>query len=75
MVTALPDIQVVIIRMEKVPYIDQSGLYALEDAIMDLQAQDITVVFSNIHGQPRDLVEMVKVIPNLVPEEYCFSRL
>ncbi len=73
MVKALPDIQVVIIRMEKVPYVDQSGLYALEDAIMDLQAQNITVVFTNIHGQPRDLVESVKLIPNLVPEEYCFD--
>ena len=41
MVTALPEIEVVILRMDKVPYMDQSGVYAMEDAIMDLQAQNI----------------------------------
>ena len=29
MVKALPNIKVVIIRMDKVPYVDQSGLYAI----------------------------------------------
>ncbi len=72
MVNALPDVEVVIIRMDKVPYVDQSGLYAMEDAIMDLQAQDIKVVFTNIRGQPLDIFSRINLIPSLIPEKDCF---
>ena len=73
MVKALPEMSVVVIRMDKVPYVDQSGIYAMEDAIMDLQAQGIKVVFTDIHGQPRDLFERFNIIPGLVENEYCFE--
>ncbi len=73
MMNALPELKVVVIRMDKVPYVDQSGLYAMEDAIQDLQEQDITVVFNDIHGQPRDMFESFNLIPGLVPEELCFT--
>ncbi len=58
MIQALPDITIVVIRMDRVPYVDQSGLYAKEDAIMDLQAQGIKVVFTHLHGQPKDMFEL-----------------
>ena len=38
------DVKAVIFRMDRVPYIDQSGLYALEDIIFDLRAQNIEVI-------------------------------
>ena len=72
MLKALPDIEVVVIRMDKVPYVDQSGLYAMEDAVMDLQADDIKVVFTDLHGQPRDLFESFNLVPGLVSEEFCY---
>lgn len=74
MVKALPDVQVVIIRMSRVPYIDQSGLYAMEEAIQDLQAQDITVLFTGLHGQPEDMFRRINLIPGLVPEVYNFEK-
>ncbi|NNF02252.1 MAG: SulP family inorganic anion transporter, partial [Bacteroidia bacterium] len=73
MMKALPSIEIVIMRMDKVPYVDQSGLYAMEDAIKDLQKQGITVVFTDVHGQPLDMFKEFDLIPDLVPEEYCFS--
>ena len=73
MINALPNLQVVIMRMDKVPYVDQSGLYAMEDAIMNMQEQDIKVVFTDVHGQPRDLFERFNLIPGLVEEKYCFD--
>ncbi len=73
MIKALPEIQIVIIRMGKVPYVDQSGLYAMEDAIMDLQSQGIKVVFTNLHGQPLDMFERFNLIPGLVSREYSFK--
>jgi len=73
MLKALPAIEVVIIRMDKVPYIDQSGLLALEDAVYDLQSEGIRVLFTDVHGQPLDMLERSNLIPGLVAREDCFD--
>lgn len=73
MIKALPDIKVVVMRMEKVPYVDQSGLYAMEDAVMDLHEQGIKVVFTGLHGQPKDYFDIFNLVPGLVEGEYSFE--
>ncbi|NRB61908.1 MAG: SulP family inorganic anion transporter [Saprospiraceae bacterium] len=73
MIKAIPNIKVVIIRMDRVPYMDQSGLYAMEDAIMDLENQGIRVVFTGVHGQPKVMLERIKIIPGLVEDEDVFE--
>jgi len=73
MIKALPDISVVIMRMSRVPYVDQSGLYAMEDAIKDLQALGIKVVFVDLHGQPADMFDRLNVAPGLVEKKYLFE--
>lgn len=73
MVKALPQIEVVIIRMDRVPYIDQSGLYAMEEAILDLKRQGITVVFTGLSGQPKDMLNKIKLVPGLVKDQFCFN--
>ena len=73
MIQALPDVEVVIIRMDKVPYIDLSGLYAMEDAILELQEQGIKVVFTDIHGQPLEMLKKFDVIPDLIDDDHCFN--
>jgi len=72
MIKALPDIEAVVIRMDKVPYVDQSGLYAMEEAILELRQLDIAVVFTNLHGQPLDMFKRINLVPGLVPEEHSF---
>jgi SulP family sulfate permease len=73
MIKALPEVEVVIFRMDKVTYVDQSGLYAMEDAIMDLQSQGIKVAFTDLHGQPKDMFERFNIVPDLVDNALCFS--
>ncbi len=73
MIKALPNMEVVIIRMDRVPYIDQSGLYALEEAVYDLHDQDIIVVFTGLHGQPELMLNRFNLAPGLVNEEYMFE--
>lgn len=73
MIKALPEIEVVIIRLDRVPYIDQSGLYAMEDAIQDLHDANVAVVFTGVNGQPETIMRSINMIPNLVPEEHCFD--
>lgn len=73
MMKALPDIQVVIIRMDLVPYVDQTGLYAMEDAIQDLKSKGIDVAFTGLHGQPEEMFRRIRIVPNLVSEKLCFE--
>lgn len=69
----LPDVSTVILRMEKVPYIDQSGIYAIEDAMLDLQEKKIKVIVSGIQSQPKDMLKRVQMIPSLLSEDHIFE--
>ena len=73
MIKALPEIMIVVIRMEKVPYVDQSGLYAMEEAIVELREKKIGVAFTGLHGQPQDMFERINLVPGLVPRRHCFD--
>ena len=68
-------IKVLVIRMDRVPYVDQSGIYALENAILDLALRDIKVVITGLQEQPKDLLTSIDIIPNLVPEEQLFDHI
>ncbi|MBO4599456.1 MAG: SulP family inorganic anion transporter [Bacteroidales bacterium] len=65
--------KVVIIRMKLVSFMDQSGLYAMETAIKDLQARGITVLMTIIQPQPMYMLKTLHVIPAVVPEEHTFK--
>lgn len=75
-VKALPhDIEAVILRMDRVPYIDQSGLYALEEIIFDLRAKNIEVIIVGLKEQPSDMLKAIDIIPDLIPEEDLFKNI
>jgi SulP family sulfate permease len=61
--------EVVIIRMSKVPYMDQSGLYAMEDVLVDLVNQRKKVIIVGLQKQPRYMLERIDIIPDLIPAE------
>jgi SulP family sulfate permease len=73
-VNKLPDIKHVIIRMEKVPFIDQSGLYALEEAVLSLEQRGIEVLFTGLQKQPKDMLRRIQMIPDLIPEKNLFKN-
>jgi len=75
MVSQLPDIKVFIIRMERVPYMDQSGTYALEEIISDLQEKGITVVITGLQDQPSITMERMHIIPDLVESKHVFKDI
>ena len=68
-----PDAKIVIIRMRRVSFMDQSGLYAMETAIKDIQANGATVLMTMIQPQPLYMLQTMNVIPALVPEHLTFS--
>ena len=67
------EIEVLIIRLDKVPYVDQSGVYAMEDAILDLQKKNIIVLLTGVQDQPMDMLRKIKIIPEMVPMIHVFK--
>lgn len=67
------DAKIVIIRMRRVSFMDQSGLYAMETAIKDLQSCGIMVLMTIIQPQPLYMMEKVDLIPGLVPKDHTFK--
>ncbi len=63
----------VILRLGRMQYMDQSGLYAMEDMLLDLKSKNIEVLFVNLLEQPRYLMERIDIIPDFVPEERIFK--
>ena len=69
------EVDALIIRFEQVPYMDQSGLYALEDALQELQKKEIKVLFTGLQTQPLDLMTSIDIIPDVIPEEQLFDTI
>lgn len=63
----------IIIRMDKMQYIDQSGLYALEDVLVDLKKDDKNVFFVDLQKQPRYMMERIDIIPDLISKDCMFD--
>ncbi|PWK20452.1 SulP family inorganic anion transporter [Xanthomarina spongicola] len=64
----------VIIRTGRMAYIDQSGLYALEDVLIDLKKNNMNILIVGLLNQPRYLMERIDIIPDLIPEEHLFDN-
>ena len=67
------DVKIVIIRMKNVPFMDQSGLYAMEAAIKELRDRGTQVLMTIVQLQPKYMLNSTGVIPELVPEECVFK--
>lgn len=69
----IPDgVRYVIIRMRRVDFMDQSGLYAMRTAITDLQARGTTVLMTIIQPQPLYMMKSLHLIPEVVTEDHTF---
>ncbi|MBT8324697.1 MAG: SulP family inorganic anion transporter [Winogradskyella sp.] len=69
-----PTAKTVIIRLGRMQYMDQSGLYAMEDVLVDLKKQNIDVLFVNLLKQPKYMMERIDIIPDLIPKEHVFKN-
>jgi SulP family sulfate permease len=71
----------VILRMDKVPYIDQSGLYALEDILLDLEQRGVHTMLIAPAEQPMAMMSNIGLVRNsgapkgsgLIPEHMIFE--
>lgn len=70
----IPDTaKTVILRLGRMQYMDQSGLYAMEDMLQYLNSKNIQVLFVGLLKQPKYMMERIGIIPELIPREYIFK--
>jgi len=72
MIQLHPEIEIVIMRMERIDYIDQTGIIAIKEAINILQDNNILVLMTEIDHQPMDMLKKTRIIPHLIPEKYLY---
>ncbi len=64
---------IAIIRMDRVPYLDKSGVNAMDSIIIDLTNSEIDVLLLGLQKQPRYLMEVSDIIPDLISEDHIFD--
>ena len=70
----IPDaIKLLIIDMQHVPYIDQSGLYSLESIILSLEQNKVQVYLLHLQKQPHAMMKNILLIPNVVESNSLFD--
>ena len=72
MTQSLPEVEIVIMRMKRVRYIDQTGVVAIKKAIIALQDKNRVVLITEIQHQPMDMLKKSRIIPHLIPEKHIF---
>ena len=63
------------IDLTRVPYIDQSGLFAMEDIFLSLNESSVEVRLVGLNLQPENRFRDLRIIPDAVPEHLIFNDL
>jgi SulP family sulfate permease len=64
---------VVIMKMGDVTYMDQSGVFAMEDVLIDLCTKSKKVLLVDLLEQPEYMMEKLGIIPDLISKDHIFE--
>jgi SulP family sulfate permease len=65
--------KVVVMRLSGMPYIDQTGLYVLEDACRELKESGVRVMLCELGPNPTRSLRAIGVIPEIVPDSDVYE--
>ena len=68
------DGKMLVLRMEQVSYMDQSGIYALQDVLVDLEVANLQVFLVGIPQTQIDRLEAMQAVPDLMPRDHVFDK-
>jgi SulP family sulfate permease len=71
----LPPVNVIILEMNRVPYLDQSAAHALELVFEYLKKQGITVYLAHVRENPLKMLHNVDLVPRVIPKEHIFDHI
>ena len=66
---------IIIFDLSNMSYIDQSGLYAMEEVMIDLVQKRRKIALVNTLPQPKNMLDRIDVIPGLVPQDQIFDSM
>ena len=69
----LKDARFVILRLDRVPFVDQSGAYALQETVRGLELRGVVVVLVGLRDQPEELLRKLGIVPGTVPPEHTLD--
>ena len=65
---------VVVFRMDRMPYLDKSGLNVLEDVMLNLTTKGVKLAVVGLREQPKLMMEKINIFPELVPDAQVFPN-
>ena len=71
--SAIDDMMIIIIRMNNVPFLDQSGLVTLETVIKEWHDRGIQVYICDANEYVKSMLVNIELIPDLVSEQNYFE--
>ncbi len=66
---------IIIFDLSNMSYIDQSGLYAMEEVMIGLVQKRKKIALVNTLPQPKNMLDRIDVIPGLVPQDQMFDSM
>jgi SulP family sulfate permease len=60
--------RLLVLRMDRISFMDQTGVYALNDALTRLTSAGVRVLVVGISVAHRNLLERLQVIPTVIPQ-------
>ena len=73
--SSIDGVMILILRMENVPFLDQSGLVTLEDVINEWHERGIQVHITGANTEIMRMFRKVGLIPSVIREEDCYINL
>jgi SulP family sulfate permease len=68
-----PEVRFLILRFLRVPFADQTGVYAFDETVRLLKERGTTVLITGLQEQPGELLRRLRIVPLRVPEEHTFA--
>lgn len=70
-----PGLRAIILRMTRVPVVDQTGAFALSEFVERMAKRKVVVVLSGLPELPIKVMRDLEIIPNSIPEDSIYDTL
>jgi len=71
----IKDVEVVVMHLDHVPFMDETGLLVLEDSILHLENNGIEVYLTGLQDSVEERLRIVGIIPQYIHEDELFKNL
>jgi SulP family sulfate permease len=69
------DLKAIILRMPRVPLIDQTGAFTLKEFVTRMAEKGIQVVISGLPSEPESVLRDLQIIPDILSEDSVYPSL